>query len=190
MGKRKIANNISNLLNVDVYENESIVIGDVAFVCSTFWTAMKNADPMVILHAEQIMNDYNQIRNGPPEEPWKRKLHPRDLINIHSQSKDYMFNEIREQKMKGKKVVCVTHHAPHQKSLEKEGYVTDDVLHHCYYTEYFEEISDLQPELWIHGHVHQSHDYTIGKTRVVSNPFGYFNHSENAEYNPELLVEV
>ena len=194
--KHKIANAISNLLNVDVYENETVVIGDVAFICSTFWTSMNNSDPNVILQAHGIMNDYTQIRTGPPHEPWKYKLHPKDTIAIHSQSKDFMFNEIREQKMKGKKVVCVTHHAPHQQSLEcqppwmEENHGKNSPLNYCYYTEYFEEIADLKPELWIHGHIHHSNDYHIEDTRVISNPFGYYNHSENESYNPELIVQV
>jgi hypothetical protein len=30
-----------------------------------------------------------------------------------------------------------------------------------------------QPELWIHGHIHEAADYSIGDTRVVCNPRGY-----------------
>lgn len=194
--KNKIAVNISHLPNVDVYENETVVIGDVAFICATLWTDMKNSDPNVMLQAELVMNDYHTIRHGPPNEPWKYKLHPRHTIQAHIQSRDYIFQEIAEQKQKGKKVVCVTHHAPHQKSIEpsqewlRENFDAADLLNYCYYTEYFEQIYDLQPELWIHGHIHHSQDYYIENTRVIANPFGYFNISENQSYNPELLVEV
>jgi len=56
-------------------------------------------------------------------------------------------------------------------------------------------VSDLEglilasrPALWVHGHVHDSHDYRIGSTRIVCNPRGY--HSENPSFDPALVVEV
>ena len=30
-----------------------------------------------------------------------------------------------------------------------------------------------KPALWLHGHVHNSNDYMVGGTRVVSNPKGH-----------------
>ena len=29
------------------------------------------------------------------------------------------------------------------------------------------------PDLWIHGHIHRSVDYTVGRTRVLANPRGH-----------------
>jgi len=43
-------------------------------------------------------------------------------------------------------------------------------------------------DLVIHGHVHNSADYHVGPTRVICNPHGYG--SENAAFNPALIVEV
>ncbi len=55
--------------------------------------------------------------------------------------------------------------------------------------------------LWIHGHVHHSFDYQVGRCRVVANPAGYVMNRrfiwrmeeavlENAQFNPSLVVEV
>ena len=46
-----------------------------------------------------------------------------------------------------------------------------------------------QPRLWIHGHIHDSHDYTIGNTRVIANPRGYIDEL-NPNFDPELVIEV
>jgi hypothetical protein len=43
-------------------------------------------------------------------------------------------------------------------------------------------------DLFIHGHVHNSADYHVGRTRVVCNPHGYGR--ENAAFNPSLIIEV
>ena len=49
-------------------------------------------------------------------------------------------------------------------------------------------IRRFQPALWVHGHVHDAFDYTIGRTRVLANPRGY--RDEARDFTPDLVVEV
>ena len=42
-------------------------------------------------------------------------------------------------------------------------------------------IEEYQPEIWYHGHTHQCDDQMIGKTRIISNQFGYVGLRGNAE---------
>jgi hypothetical protein len=67
-------------------------------------------------------------------------------------------------------------------------------------------VSDLTPlveqaDRWIHGHIHDSFDYRVGKCRVVANPRGYALNRlsaespeqiewENPAFDPWLVVEV
>ena len=51
-------------------------------------------------------------------------------------------------------------------------------------------IERTQPQLWVHGHIHTSSDYLIGRTRVVCNPRGYHPSDLNAGFDPELVVEL
>jgi hypothetical protein len=46
--------------------------------------------------------------------------------------------------------------------------------------------------LWVHGHMHDSFDYVLGETRVVSNPRGYARNgvNENARFDPNMVVEI
>ena len=83
--------------------------------------------------------------------------------------------------------VVVTHHLPIARSVHpkyagsplNEFFVgsADHVLAHA-------------PALWIHGHTHESVDYTVGRTRVVCNPYGYHDHDLNPHFNPQLVVEL
>ena len=50
-------------------------------------------------------------------------------------------------------------------------------------------IARYQPALWIHGHMHNSVDVTLGQTRVLANPAGY-NAAENPDYEPALCIEL
>jgi hypothetical protein len=47
-------------------------------------------------------------------------------------------------------------------------------------------------QLWVHGHTHDSFDYTLNGTRVVCNPRGYARGgvNENPFFDPNLVVEV
>jgi hypothetical protein len=51
-------------------------------------------------------------------------------------------------------------------------------------------IMETQPKLWIHGHTHESMDYFIDKTRIVCNPFGYWQYDENRRFQENLIIEV
>jgi hypothetical protein len=55
--------------------------------------------------------------------------------------------------------------------------------------------------LWVHGHVHDSFDYTVGKCRVIANPRGYARNRlyaetpgqivwENPAFDPALVIEA
>ena len=51
---------------------------------------------------------------------------------------------------------------------------------------------DLIPlaDLWIHGHLHCRHDYTVGRTRVVCNARGHARKGEADGYDGRLVIEI
>ncbi|BAQ49545.1 metallophosphoesterase [Methylobacterium aquaticum] len=66
----------------------------------------------------------------------------------------------------------VSHHAPHPRSL-LHGEVREMID-----AAYASDLTDMlegphAPDLWIHGHIHRSVDYTVGRTRVLANPRGH-----------------
>lgn len=44
--------------------------------------------------------------------------------------------------------------------------------------------------LWVHGHVHDRFDYSLGDTRVLCNPRGYVDINDANGFKPGLVVEV
>jgi predicted phosphodiesterase len=174
--------------NVFVLEKETHVIDDVAFVCATLWTDMDNNNPIVTYTAGLQMNDYRHIRTGPDSEPWRQKLRPIDTIADHLRAKEFIFDEIEKQKDDGKTVVVVTHHLPSFMSIH-EMY-KGSTLDGAYASELGEYIVMAEPKLWIHGHTHNSFDYTIGDTRIVCNPRGYLPKDPNLDFNATKVIEI
>lgn len=84
--------------------------------------------------------------------------------------------------------VVVTHHLPSEGSIAKQ-FVGNP--YNCFYMCDVEDlILNRQPKLWVHGHTHDSCSYTIDRTHVLCNPFGYVGHGINPKFKPDLVVEV
>jgi Icc-related predicted phosphoesterase len=87
--------------------------------------------------------------------------------------------------------VDVTHHAPHRNSVQPrhEG----SSLTPAFVSDLSRVIEEFQPDLWIHGHDHGSHDYRVGKTRIFANQVGYPNlhgDRENPWFDPRCVIEL
>jgi Icc-related predicted phosphoesterase len=84
--------------------------------------------------------------------------------------------------------VVVTHHLPSHSSVADEFQDSDL---NCYFVSNMNElILERQPVAWLHGHTHNSCDYTIGDTTVVCNPYGYKGHDLNKVFDKTLMIEV
>ncbi|MGH8798020.1 MAG: metallophosphoesterase [Caldimonas sp.] len=86
--------------------------------------------------------------------------------------------------------VVVTHFAPSRQSIHPR--FAGSPLNACFISDLEAQILRWQPQLWLHGHTHDSFDYKIGSTRVVANPRGYApkGEVENKHFDPMLVVEV
>jgi len=82
--------------------------------------------------------------------------------------------------------VVVTHFAPSLRSADPRYGLTPGTAGFC---------NALDPllghaDLWLHGHLHCSHDYTAGRCRVVANPMGYAHKGEQQRFQPLTCFDV
>lgn len=83
--------------------------------------------------------------------------------------------------------VVVTHHAPHPASLGRQGPLRS--LDAAYASDLTRILGRPDaPDLWVHGHVHRSSDYQVGRTRILANPRG--RRGENPAFDPALVLEI
>ena len=161
------------LRNIQVLENDIIELDDVFLFGSTLWTSCSKGNPIVMSAIQSSMADYKKI--GFINEQGERiRITPEFTMDVHQESmralKDFL------QQPTTKKRVVITHHAPHIESIEPcyRRYLSTD----AFYEELFDLIIDSDVSTWIHGHTHYVSDYSIGNTRVLANPRGYYG-SEN-----------
>jgi len=79
--------------------------------------------------------------------------------------------------------------APSMLSVSDQ-YSTDPV-----FASFASRLDDLvaQSDIWIHGNMHDSFDYRIGKCRVICNPCGYMRRGgmpENVNFDPNFIVDL
>jgi len=192
-GMRRLAARAREL-GVRLLDNAAVEIDGVRFLGSTLWTdfcldgAERRAEVMEF--SRPFIVDFRAIRDG--DGPFT----PEASVRLHEDSRRWLAERLAE-KFAGPTVV-ITHHAPHPLSVHARfathrangGFVSN-----------LEEMMGAAA-LWIHGHTHNSFDYTVKGTRVVCNPRGYVFvkkapdgavlavKAENAEFDPALTVTV
>lgn len=184
------------------------VIAGVRFLGCTLWTDFElpiQTKTGLLVDTERAMkaakvrlSDYSAIRWAEAQESSdasavgakskKRRLVPEDTLALHQRDRAWLAQKLAEP-FDGPTVV-VTHHAPHRNSLAR--HYQSDWLSPSFVSELPTSFFEV-PALWVHGHLHESHDYQAGNCRVVCNPRGYLRHGrdqENKQFNPELVVEL
>lgn len=121
------------------------------FVGDTMWFP---DHPWAPIYRREL-NDFTQIQDF---EPWvyEENARFRHWLNQNLTADD----------------IVVTHHLPSHASVP-ERYRSSPVDTIFYVSDMLPLILERQPKLWVHGHTHTRHDYTIYNTRVFCNPKGY-----------------
>ena len=168
----------SQIPGVHFLENTSTVIAGTRFLGCTLWTDFAlNDDQLRGMHiAATSMPDYQRIPRKAGG--WMTAA---QILEFHYASVAWL-----DQQMSipfDGPTVIVTHHAPSGKSVGEE--FRGDELNVAFASNMERYIARWQPELWIHGHIHQSSDYDLAGTRVICNPkFG------NRGFQKDLVVDV
>lgn len=167
---------------VHFLENDVVTIGGVRFLGATLWTDFRidGAPEAAMDHARGRMNDYRQI--AWQKNPWQRFL-PVHSYRLHQDSKAFLAPELASSPLP---TVVVTHHLPHPGSVPER--FVGDPTNAAYASDLSDIIDASRPALWVHGHTHDSCDYSVGSTRVVSNPKGYSD--ENRAFDRKLVVRT
>ncbi|OWW22678.1 metallophosphoesterase [Noviherbaspirillum denitrificans] len=173
-------------------ENDELILGNVRFLGCCLWTDYQlfpGQQEAAMQECELRLLDHRRIHTP------QGMFTAADALALHRASRAWLERKLDEA-FDGPTVV-VTHHAPHPGSIHPR--YAGQLLNAGF-------ISDLTPllakaQLWLHGHVHDSFDYTLASARILANPRGYALNRlaaatleelqwENPAFQPDLLVKI
>lgn len=162
--------------------NDAVVIGDTRFIGSTLWTDMK-LEGGVTERGIEFLSDFAYIQtNGRP-------FTPSDYVTEHRLAVDFIEEELQEP-FEGATVV-VSHHSPHPNSITERHAANVAGVNAFFHSDLRHLLEGpAAPDMWVHGATHQSVDYVVGSTRVVSNPLGYLDRNENPSFDEQMVVDL
>ncbi|ORX87371.1 calcineurin-like phosphoesterase [Anaeromyces robustus] len=170
------------LENVHYYYNCVVTIEDVDIIISTLWTNIgkKNSDMI-----RMKVNDFKKIHYGE-----NRLITVEEFNQEHERCLNFITKSIKESssKKKGQKYIIVTHHVPSKKLNPPEFKGSN--LNEAFTVDITNIIKKSGAKYWIFGHSHRNVDKEIGKTKCVSNQFGYIFTNEHITFNREKFFEI
>lgn len=168
--------------SVQFLERDAVVVQGVRFLGCTLWTDFRlrsnRTQRQTMELAGLCISDHFRIRTKSGE-----LFSPAHALREHEISRSWLEQELARP-YPGKTVV-VTHHGPHPLSVHPR--YSGSPINAAF-------VSDLTPLLhqanvWLHGHVHDSFDYSVQGCRVVANPRGYAQNVGAASDVSELKFE-
>lgn len=175
---REAAHNTSVLL----LERDVADYGGIRFLGCTLWTDYRlrsnRTQRQLMDNAELRISDHRQIRKESGS-----YFSAADALREHETSRVWLASELA--RPYAGKTVVITHHGPHPLSVHPR-YAGDPTN-----AAFVSDLSELLrgPDLWLHGHVHDSFDYTVAGCRVVANPRGYPRNASSCELEKTLTFE-
>jgi len=165
---------LNDLPHVHFLNGETVVIEGVRFVGATLWSDFDGENPLVMEECRDKINDFRQVEG----------ITVAQILELFHKERDWIDSELSFP-FAGHTVV-VTHYAP---SPQSSSVFQGSLLGGAFVTDLENLILKHQPELWIHGHTHENCDYTVGKTRVLSNQGGYGWEKAHKGFSP-LTLEI
>jgi predicted phosphodiesterase len=174
--------------NVRILQNDSETIGDCLFVGATFWSDFElfGNRAFAMNRAGDVMNDYKKIR----KRSYSERLRPIDTLVRHHASRGFIARTIRDTAANRK--VVITHHGCVRQAI-RNG-MEHDIISAAYVSDCPDLLDGV--DVWIYGHTHESREFRVGKTLIVSNAKGYGPWEpaqsvwENASFNPNYVIEI
>ena len=148
----------------------TIRIGGIQFIGATLWTdllleGMADEIGAHLRVGREISDFLGAIQHR------GRDFTTGESVERHRADRAFIERELEDAEHRGDRAVVITHHAPSRRSIRP--WFEGDPYNCAFASDLDRVIERYQPELWIHGHMHDPVDERLGRTRLLANPAGY-----------------
>lgn len=174
---------------VTLLDPGAIAVGDVHFIGATLWTDFRldgaGSEPWAHRDVGENLADFTGAIRDRTAEGGLLTTH--ETARRHAEDRAFIEAELSKARDAGLAAVVITHHAPSPRCVRP--WFASSPLNAGFASDLEETIARFRPALWIHGHMHDPIDETLGETRVIANPRGYPG-VEGRDFDPALVLEV
>lgn len=164
--------------NVLLVNNQSVIHGNIKLILSTLWSSISPENGQDIARR---MNDFKLIRNK------GKLLTPAEATQLHEKCKAFVASAHAE--IETERTVVVTHHLP--TFVNYPARHKGDILNEAFATELYDFIEPSGIDYWVFGHNHHNtHEFNIGKTKLVTNQLGYVQRNEHLEFRTDCVIKI
>jgi len=164
--------------NLFLVNNTSVVHKGIQMVFSTLWS---NISPWCQWQVEKRLNDFHLIKyNG-------YRLSAERYNQLHAESMLFIRQLLKDKR--NEKTAVFTHHVPTFMNYPEQ--YKGDVLNDAFAVELYDLIADSDIDSWVYGHIHSNTpEFSIGKTRMLTNQLGYVQSGEHARFSSTKCIEL
>ena len=132
-------------------------------------------------NVQQSLSDFRVIKyNG-------KHFTPSQFNQFHEECFNFIQDELK--KPHPGKTIVATHHVP--TFFNYPELFRGDDLNEAFAVELFPFIEDSEIDYWIYGHHHSNiPDFSIGKTRLLTNQLGYVRIGDTQGYSSGKFISV
>ena len=165
--------------NVRAYYNAVVNIGEADVIVSTLWSKI---EPQNVFLTERNVSDFYRIMYQ------GHRLTSDDFNREHERCLQFVKRSVEESG--AKKKIVLTHHVPTNLCTAEE--FKESTINNSFTVELGNFIAKTDIDFWIYGHSHRNLEAQIGKTRIMSNQFGYYIQGEYLSngFDPSRMVEI
>jgi predicted phosphohydrolase len=164
--------------NVFLVNNTSVVHQNSKLIFSTLWSKISEGYQWQI---ERSLNDFHVIKN-------KGFRFSAEAYNqLHEQCLSLVQTEIKNNNVE--KLAVFTHHCP--TFLNYPAQYKGDVINEAFAVELHDMIESSNIDYWVYGHHHtNTPEFSIGKTKLVTNQLGYVQQNEHRLFEANKCIEL
>ena len=175
-------------LGITLLDPGAITIEGVRFIGATLWTDFELEGLVDWTRAHSAVGENMSDFTGAIHKG-RRRFTTHDSAELHRVDRAFVEAELARTTETGETAIVITHHAPTRRSIGQR--FERHPLNPGFASDLDRVIERYQPEVWIHGHMHDPVDVMLGETRVLCNPQGYNPERESHRgYDPTLCIEI
>jgi predicted phosphohydrolase len=164
--------------NVFLVNNTLVIHNNTRLIFSTLWSHISVAN---LWQIERSMNDFSLIKHG------KYRFSAEQYNELHKESVAFIQDDLKLAKESN--VTVFTHHCP--TFLNYPQQYKGDALNEAFAVELFDMIESSSIECWVYGHHHSNiPEFSIGKTKLLTNQLGSVQRYENALFKTDKCFEL